>query len=446
MQKRENLNQWNRRNFIRSTAMAGGLVLSSSAIGKAAPADAEELNIAIIGIGAQGQQLINTCMKMTGVRIQAICDIWENYNLKQGSRILTGFQQEHKTYVDYQDMLAGEKDLHAVLIATPDFCHAEQTVACLQAGLPVYCESMMANRLDDARKMAQAAKETGKPLQIGFQRRSHPKYQYCLDHIVNETKLLGEITALNGQWNRPVQTDRGYPRRSPLDEAVLNKYGYRSMQQFRNWQWYRDLGGGPIAELGSHQIDIFNWFMNTPPKSVYAGGGTEFYDTETHEWDDTVMTICEYETGKRTIRAFYQTINNNSNFGHYENLMGDQGTLYLSEASGRVKVYREPSSPDWEKWVKIGILQAPEEKQEQKKEGVITIEESVAPPSYNMPVTFTDPVFQPHLENFFHAVRGKEKLNCPAEVAYATAVTVFKIQESIQSGMKIELKAEDFQV
>ncbi len=447
VQKQKNDKQFNRRNFLGTTA-AGSLMLASKSLAQDNTNPSDTVHVALIGTGAQGQNLLNTCMKIPGIHFQAVCDIWESYNLKQASRILTGYKQEHKTYTDYRDMLEKEKNLDAVIIATPDFFHAEQTMACLQAGLNVYCECMMSNTLEGARKMVQAAKDTGKLLQIGLQRRSNPKYRYCFDHIIHETKLLGEITAINGQWNRPVQTDRGWPRRAPVDDATLNKYGFDSMEQFRNWRWDKKFGGGPIVELGAHQIDVFNWFMGIAPKTLLASGGTAYYKSDVYEWYDTVMTIYDYETDERVIRGFYQTINSNSNFGYFENFMGDQGTLYLSEATGRMKVYREPTAPDWEKWVNIGILGSSEEKEEPKKEDSdsIEVEESVAPPSYDIPVKFTDPIYQPHLENFFNSIRGEDTLNCPAEIAFISAVTVLKINETIQNGNKLEFKLEDFQI
>lgn len=434
-----------RRNFIGSSAVLSGFLLSSLASAQSA----DELNVAVIGTGAQGQLLINNCVKIPGIRIQAICDIWENYNLPRASQILTGFQQEHKTYTDYQDMLGQEKDLHAVLIATPDFCHAQQTEDCLRAGLHVYCESAMSNTIEGAKKMAQAAKETGKLLQIGFQRRSNPRYHFCLNHILNETQLCGEITAVNGQWNRPVQSDRGFPRRSPIADDVLKKYGYDSMQQFRNWTWYKNLGGGPLVELGMHQIDVFNWYLNSLPKSVMATGGVDYYDPATHELCDTVMVAFDYPTAKRNVRAFYQTINNNSNFGYLESFLGDQGTLYISEAPGRVKVYREPSAPDWDKWVRIGYLELPQQPQQPKKADdpiTLDIAQSVIPPEYNISLKPADSAFRPHLENFFNTVRGNGQLTCPAEIAYTTTVAVLKVYESIATSKKVELKPEDFQI
>ena len=111
-------------------------------------------------------------------------------------------------------MLAKEKGLDAVIIATPDFWHAEQTVNCLKAGLHVYCEKEMSNTLEGAKKMVAAAKETGKLLQIGHQRRSNPMYIYCHDKLLKEAKLLNRITTINGQWNRAcADSDLGTPKK-----------------------------------------------------------------------------------------------------------------------------------------------------------------------------------------------------------------------------------------
>ena len=436
-----------RRRFLSSTVKAsGGFVLSSRATGQAADPRQDDLSVGLIGAGTQGQVLLNTCMKIPKVRIRAVCDIWEAYNLKRASDMLKAYKQEHTAYVDYRDMLDKEKDLDAVIIATPDFWHAEQTIASLRAGLNVYCESVMSNTLEGARAMLRAAKETGRLLQIGCQRRSNPRYRHGNAHVIHETKLLGKITAINGQWNRSVQPNRGWPKRAPLDESTLTKYGFQSMQQFRNWRWYKELGGGPIAELASHQVDVFNWFMDARPTSVLASAGTDYYDKETHECYDTVMAVYEYETQKGSVRAFYQTINSNSSFGYFEKFMGDEGTLCISEAGGRAKVYREPSAPDWDKWVKIGYLEAPVKKEKQPADAVLDVQETVEPPSYALPVKFNDPVHKPHLENFLNAVRGQEELNYPAETAYESTVTVLKINEAVKSGQKMSFRPADFQV
>jgi predicted dehydrogenase len=435
-----------RREFLRSTAALGaGVVLAPKSFGQAAGSGPDDINVALLGAGAQGQVLLNACLKMRGVRFKAVCDIWTAYNQKRVSRLLKKYRHEHNTYVDYQEMLDKEKDLDAVLIATPDFWHAEHTVACLKAGLHVYCEKEMSNTLEGARKMAQAAKGTGKLLQIGHQRRSNPRYVHCCEKLIKEAKILGRITTINGQWNRAARPDLGSPKKYAIDQVTLEKYGFKSMHQFRNWRWYKGLGGGPIVDLGSHQIDIYNWFLEANPKSVMASGGTDYYDKQTHEWYDNVMAIYEYKTSQGTIRAFYQTITTNSSQGYFETFMGDEGTLIISESAGRGAVYREASAPEWDKWVKAGYVNEPAKKEEKPESGaVLDVRETMAPPAYELPVKMEKLYHQPHLENFFDAIRGKVKLNCPAEIGYETAVTILKVNEAVEAARKLDFKPGEF--
>ncbi|MDT8303497.1 MAG: Gfo/Idh/MocA family oxidoreductase [Sedimentisphaerales bacterium] len=447
----------NRRSFLRTTAAAGaGLAFSPAVLG-AGGGKPDDINIALLGCGAEGQVLMNSILKIPGIRIKAVCDIWTDFNQKRVSRLLTRYKHENNTYEDYQEMLAKEKDLDAVIIATPDFWHAPHTIACLEAGLHVYCEKEMSNTLEGAKKMMEAAKKSGKLLQIGHQRRSNPKYRHVYDKIITDAKLLGKITCVNGQWNRSKTAceDLGFPRNAVIDPATLKKYGYESMQQFRNWRWYKGLGGGPIVDLGSHQIDIYSWFLGTNPKAVMASGGVDYWKPPlretSHEWYDNVMAIYEYELGDRTVRAFYQTITSNSSKGYFENFMGDEGSLEISEASGRNTIYREAwvQATSWEKWIKMGIIKEPDKKEEEKPAGdaVLDVRESPKPPSYDIPVSMGNKHYhQFHLENFFDAIRGKAKLNCPGEIGYETAVTVLKVNEAIAAGRRLEFKPEDFEV
>ncbi len=440
----------NRRSFLRSTAAIGaGLAFSPRMFAQGA-GGANDVNVALLGAGAQGQVLMQACLKIPGVRFKAVCDIWEAYNQRRVSRLLDRYKHENNAYVDYKEMLDKEKgNIDAVIVATPDFWHAEHAIACMEAGLDVYCEKEMSNELAKAKQMVEAQKRTGKLLQIGHQRRSNPRYIHCYDKLLKEAKILGRITTINGQWNRGAQEPLQWPKKAVIDDATLAKYGFTSMQQFRNWRWYKGKGGGPIVDLGSHQIDIYSWFLDTTPRGVIASGGTDYYDKETHEWYDTVMAIYDFETKEGVVRGYYQVLTTNSNQGYYETFMGDEGTLSISESASRGSVYREQAANvEWDKWVKLGFVNEPK-KEEAKEEttAVLDVRETLAPPAYEVPIDMEGkPYHQPHLENFFNAVRGKEKLNCPAEVGYETAVMVLKVNEAVEAQRRLEFKPDEFHV
>ncbi|MBC8468463.1 MAG: Gfo/Idh/MocA family oxidoreductase [Planctomycetes bacterium] len=465
----------NRRSFLHSAAGVGaGLVFSPIASSQEKSSNKpDDINVALLGAGEQGWCLMNVCLKIPGIRFKAVCDIWTAYNQKRASRLLKKYRYDHNTYTDYRDMLDKEKDLDAVIVATPDFWHSPHTVACLEAGLHVYCETAMSNTVEDAAKMVKAVRRTGKLLQIGCQRRSNPRYLYCYDKLMKGRKVLGRVAAVSGQWNRVVGVPMGWPRFASLDRPTLERYGYESMAQFRNWRWYKGLGGGPVVSLGSHQIDVINWFLGTNPISVMASGRTSYLDKKMHQWYDTMMAVYEYETDQGPICVYYQILSHNRSDGCFERFFGEQGTLELSETANRAIVFPELMNSDnkvWARSVKEGCLVGHDEMMKmidkltvEQVARIFFVEESLPlPPIDNIhdmakgiirhanrrvltvPVEMNKPFHQPHLENFFDAIRGKARLNCPAEVGYETAVAVLKVNEAAEAGRKLDFKPAEF--
>lgn len=417
----------------------------------ATPSGLQEINVALLGAGAQGQVLTDAMLRIPGLRFRAVCDIWTEYNQKRVVNSLRRFKHEVNGYEDYREMLDKEKELDAVIIATPDFWHAQHTIDCLEAGKHVYCEKEMSNTLEGARSMVAAARKTGRLLQIGHQRRSNPRYLHCYNKLLLEAKLLGRIVTVNGQWNRAVAPDLGAPARYAIPEARLKQYGFKDMPQFRNWRWYKGKGGGPIVDLGSHQIDIYSWYLGANPSHVMASGGNLYHDPKTHEWYDTVMVVYDYDTPLGPAKAYYQTQTTNGSQGYYESFMGDQGTLLISESEVNYagQLYRDPNAPAWDEWVQKGYVSAPKAQEATAKPdsgAIADVRESVSPDQHTVPVTLRDPYHQPHLQNFFDAVRGKAKLNCPSEVAYETAVAVLKVNEAIEANSRLSFEPEEFKV
>jgi predicted dehydrogenase len=445
----------NRREFLQSAAAAGAVLAMAKAGFAQEPAkpaytpSSDDLNVGVVGLGAQGMILIESALRIPGVRFQAVCDIWD-YKLGMGNRYLKKYGHLTNMYEDYREMLAKEKNLDAIICASPDWMHAEISNGAMEAGKHVYCEKEMSNTLEKAKSMVLTQRKTGKLLQIGHQRRSNPRYIHAIDKLMREVQLLGRITYAYGQWNRAVAPELGWPKGKEMPQEKLEKFGYASMRELLNWRWFKKYGGGPIVDLGSHQIDLFSWVFGGNPISIMASGGNDYYADR--GWYDTVLAIYEYDTPQGKARAFYQVLTTTSKGGFYESFMGVDGSINISEVSAQGNIaMQEPIAKDkrpWTPYVKQGLIKPVKEiiKPVSTKNTVVDVRVTQPPDAYPLPIELSKLAHQPHLENFFDAVRGKAKLTCPAEVGYETAVAVLRANEAVEAGKRLNFKPEDFKV
>lgn len=435
-----------RRDFLQSGIAAGtGLLLASSRAQTQAAAEEGTLNVALIGAGVQGRALMQAALLIPGIRFTAVCDIWK-YSRNTARNYLSTYKQEAADYADYREMLQKEKNLHAVIVATPDFLHAEQATACLQAGLAVYCEKPMSNSLDDARAMVRAARQTHKLLQIGYQRHSNPRFRHVDEALLKKAKLTGRMTHVAGQWNQPVKDDIGWPRKFAMRDEDLKAFGYASMHELRNWRAFKKFSGGRFADFGAQQVEVVNWFLGATPKSVLAGGGIDYY--KDRQWPDAVMAILDYETAEGIIRAMLSVQTTTSGGGEttFEHFMGTDGSIKISENPKWTKVFREPHAKPWDDWVQQGFLvtkgdagpkkPATSEEESVRETGVVV--------PFEIPVVLNKPLHQPHLENFFDAVHGRAKLTCPAETAFPIEVVVHKVNQAVGEKKMLLFSPDDF--
>ncbi|NOY82814.1 MAG: Gfo/Idh/MocA family oxidoreductase [Kiritimatiellaeota bacterium] len=431
-----------RRDFLRSSAaMGAGLLVAPAVLGQGR-GKLEDLHLAMIGVGAQGRVLLRDSLKVPGVRFVAICDIW-HYHQRYAANILKKYGQPVNVYSDYREMLDKEKSIDAVLIASPDWMHAEHTIACLKAGKHVYCEKEMSNSLELAKQMVLAARQTGKLLQIGHQRRSNPRYTHAL-RLVEKDKLLGRITHVYGQWNRVRRQESGWPKGREMDAATLKRFGYDTMYRFRNWRNFHKFSGGPIADLGSHQIDVFNWFLRTDPRAVMASGGRDYY--KKGDWYDNVMALFEYNTPPGTVRGFYQVLNTTSYGGYYETFMGDEGTLVISEDPRKGFIFREVVAKhrQWED--EADKIESMGREAIELKIGESRRKHGKAGQAKKLEDQLKKKIHQLHLENFYNAVRKGTPLSCPGEIGYETAVTVLKVNEAVVAARRLTYDPKSFTV
>ena len=305
--------------------------------------------------------------------------------------------------------------------------------------------------------MVEAIDRTGKLCQIGHQRRSNPRYQFTLNELINKHKICGQLINVNGQWNRALSSSQDIVSKpSILPEAdVLRQYGFNTgadhtlsleelRHRFLNWRFYTALSGGPISDLGAHQIDIFNWFLGSQPKSVTASGGRSYFKDREHF--DNVMCIFDYDTPQGNARVFYQVLTTTSaGCGYYESFMGTDGTIEISEREAYTNIYKESGASNnatWDELVRRGLL---------KKEAVgvaaggsdaIASYESAPPDVYALPGGLNKPPHQPHIENFFAAIRGEAELSCDARHALESEAPIYWVNPAANSRQVITFTDE----
>jgi predicted dehydrogenase len=438
-----------RRDFLKTgSAASAGLVLGAPSIIRAETKNtpSDELKVGFIGCGKQHEVLFNAMKDIPGLHYAACCDIMKNRVGATFGRVKSLFGYSPNRYLDAEDMLSKEKDLDVVFVATPDFWHAPNTVMALESGCHVYCEKMMSNTLDGARSMVAAMDRTGKLCQIGHQRRSNPRYLFTLKYLIEKEKICGQIVNMNGQWNRAIGSSQDISVKASIlpDEKTLLKYGFdkgakgkltldEMRHRFLNWRTYKDLSGGPISDLGAHQIDIFNWFIGSQPKSVMASGGRNYFKDREHF--DNVMCVFEYDTPQGGARAFYQVLTTTSaGGGYYESFMGTDGTIEISERDAYTNIYREGGSDrSWEPLVQRGVLKKVSSGVAAGGSDAIASYESAPPDKFALPGGLNKPPHQPHIENFVAAVRGEAKLTCDARHALESEAAIYWVNPAAEN-------------
>ena len=182
-----------------------------------------------------------------------------------------------------------------------------------------------------------------------------------------------------------------------------------------------------------------------------ASGGLDYHDPKTHEWYDTVMAVYEYETPSGTVRAYYQTQTTNGSQGYFENFMGDQGTLVISEseANNPGSLYRDPQRPRVGRVGPEGLrlgAEAAGGEGEGRAGACWTSASPCHPTCTGCRSSCATPTTSRTSRTSSTPSGAKPTLNCPAEVGYESAVTVLKVNEAIDAKQRVSFRPEDFKV
>ena len=185
----------NRRTFLRTAGVtAAGITIlpSQSVFGLGHPAPTNKLNIAAVGVGGVGFRNLNN---LSNENIVALCDVDNAYSLKAARRWTAA-----RRYTDYRQMLEQEKNIDAVLVATPDHSHAVIAAAALQLQKHVFVQAPLAHSVYEVRKLVELADLYGTATQVGNQVASSDQTRFISELIASGT--LGEVSEIHAWTNQ----------------------------------------------------------------------------------------------------------------------------------------------------------------------------------------------------------------------------------------------------
>src|SRR5690554_4505858 len=254
-----------RRSFLgtAATAAAAFSIIPSHAVaglGHMAPSD--KLNIAGIGIGGKGKVNLRN---MVGQNMVALCDVDWDY----AEPVFQAYP-DAKKYKDYREMLEKQKDIDAVVIATPDHTHAVQAMMAMQEGKHVYCQKPLTHTIWEARQLTEAAKKYNVATQMGNEGHSNDEVRIVTELI--QSGVIGEVYEVHASTNRPIWP-QGLHR--PGEEHVVPEYldwdlfigpaVFRPYNEaYHPWSWraWWDFGTGALGDMGCHVLDVPFFALN----------------------------------------------------------------------------------------------------------------------------------------------------------------------------------------
>ena len=384
-----------RRTFLSQTS--GVLSLGASPwIGRAAGSPNDRIGIGMIGLGGRGSDHLDELAGLASahnVQINAVCDVWRKAGETAAEKLKRKTGHEPRRFTRFADLL-DQKEVDAVVIATPDFSHGAILTAALKAGKDVYVEKPMTIDLQSAREALDLARAGSRIVQAGTQRRSDGHFRAAARLIsTGELGTISRVSASVGfnqpRWRRDtadlLEADVDWhafllhlPAR-PFDPGLL-----------RCWQLYRETSNGLPGLWMTHYADAVAMLTGAShPRSAVALGGIYVWK-DGREHTDTFHTVLEYPEG--FLFDWGMALGNAS--GYQFTLHGTRATLDAERWTVRAEGKDQASRP-------------------------ITAQPTVS-----------------HMENWLDCLRSRQRPNADIEFGYQHVVATVMAAAALESGRR----------
>jgi predicted dehydrogenase len=419
---------------VAGASLLGEPLLATAAVtsprAKAASARAaasDRVRFGIIGIGMQGSGLLGTAIQLPDVECVAACDLYDGRHVLAREIVRPNLPVTRR----YQELL-DNKDIDCLIAAVPDHWHRQVVIDAVSAGKDIYCEKPMSHTADDGVAMLDAAKKSGRIVQIGSQRVSS---QVCAKakELIAQGKI-GDLMLVEGwlgrndptgAWQYPPPPDlslqnldwdtwQGRVPKRPLDPKI-----------FARWRCWKEYGTGVAGDLLVHLVSGMNYMlgMNRPPTQAMSVGGIRRWPDGRNMPD---VHAVSYYYGDLPV---YLRLNLGTSMPETYRIQGSKGllevtgsTITLTPQSGRdmypsyytgsyPRAMREAYEREWHKENDPQIAKMP-------------LQETI---------TFRGPDFDelaPHLTTYFNAVRTRNPVVEDATFGHNAALACHMANES----------------
>ena len=270
-----------RRHFLAATATTAAATIVPRHVlgGPRHITPSEKLNIAGIGVGGMGKSNLS---QLESENIVALCDVDSNYAAETFKKY-----PKAKVYTDFRKMLDTQKDIDAVVIATPDHTHAVISMEAMRRGKHVYCQKPLTHDVYESRMLAKAARETGITTQMGIQGHSGEGIrlicEWIWDGAIGEVRDIDAWCSLSyypfghewwsSKWSRRPQETPQVPSMLDWDLWLgpAPQRPYHPAYHPGVWRCWWDFGCGMMGDRGAHTLDPVFWALKLGhPTSVEA--------------------------------------------------------------------------------------------------------------------------------------------------------------------------------
>ncbi len=445
--------EMNRREFLQKSAGTTGALMTANTIllkaeripyaWEVTTPPSDKVRFGIIGIGMQGSGLLATSVSLPGVECVAACDLWDGRQLL--AREIAG--AKIRTTRKYQELL-DDKSIDCIIAAVPDHWHKQVLVDTVSAGKDIYCEKPMSHSPAEGIEMVNAAKKSGRIVQIGSQRVSSVICAKAKELLAGG--IIGDVTLIEGTYGRNDPNGAWvYPLPEDLSTETLDWVTWQGTvpqrpfdpKVYARWRCWKEYGTGVAGDLLVHLVSGMNFMMgwNEPPSRA-ASFGAILRFPDGRNMPDVQPTLYQY--GKYPV---YMRLNLGCEMPETYRFQGSKGYLEVTETLMTYSPQTgEDSSPSYYAASFPHAMREVYEKRWHEEHDPAPGKEPLLDGFTYKGDSWDD--LRPHLWNYFQAVRSRKPVTEDAVFGHNAALACHMANQSYFRGTQVTWDAASGQI